>query len=93
MAQPDDGLQRADPEVVEELIALMMAGMAKAGSFSASDGISAALTMAMRMCHVIVELTPDQPGKEANAGRAAGILRTMAAELEMSVLKASGKVH
>jgi hypothetical protein len=85
-------VQQADPEVVEELIGHMMHGLKGAGPFSPSDGISAALTMAMRMCHVIVDLSVGVEAKRANAEHAAVVLRTMAAELEMRVLNVE-KVH
>lgn len=85
-------LQKADPDVVEELIAAMTSGLRTAGAFTASDGISAALTLAMRMCRSIIELSGDQESKAVNTKRAANVLRGMAAELEMENMD-EGKVH
>lgn len=93
MCAMSDDLQRADPEVVETLIEAMTLALRNTVPFTPSDGISAGLTMAMRLSRSIIELSEGPEAKHNNAARAAGVLRSMACELEMEYMDPQTKVH
>lgn len=89
-----DTIHHADPEKVEMLISCMLGGLKDAGEFTASDGVSAALTFAMRMCKIIVQLSPDEESRKENMRSAVRSLKVMAAELEAEVAELKNvKVH